>query len=80
MTCSTAETTGFGGAVVGAVTEAGNLTFAHLSAGNAHTCGVTVGGNAYCWGDNFSGQLGDGSTQQRLAPTAVDLRLEPASF
>jgi len=26
---------------------------------------------AYCWGDNQSGQLGDGSNTQRLVPTAV---------
>ncbi|HET6764484.1 MAG TPA: hypothetical protein VFH27_12460, partial [Longimicrobiaceae bacterium] len=32
--------------------------FASLSVGNAHVCGITVGGSAMCWGDNGQGQLG----------------------
>jgi hypothetical protein len=37
---------------------AGGLTFASLSAGDAHTCGILVSGEAYCWGDNGQAQLG----------------------
>ncbi len=40
----------------------GGLTFATLTAGAAHTCGLTTAGVAYCWGDNTSGELGTGST------------------
>jgi len=54
---------------------AGGLTFAALSAGNnaagGHTCGVTTSGAAYCWGRNGNGQLGDGTTTDRLVPTPV---------
>lgn len=39
---------------------AGNHTFAQLSAGSSHTCGVTTAGALYCWGSNSSGQIGDG--------------------
>ena len=47
------------------------LTFAHVSAGGAHTCGVTTEGVAYCWGWNGFGQLGDGTTTTRTKPVAV---------
>jgi alpha-tubulin suppressor-like RCC1 family protein len=36
-----------------------------------HTCVVTVAGRAYCWGDNSHGALGDGTTLDRVSPTAV---------
>ena len=42
-----------------------------LTAGSSHTCGLTTGGAAYCWGDNLYGQLGDGSTSDRTRPVAV---------
>lgn len=39
---------------------AGNITFAriHASKSGVHTCGISTGGIAYCWGGNESGQLG----------------------
>jgi alpha-tubulin suppressor-like RCC1 family protein len=42
-----------------------------LSAGASHTCVVTVGGQAWCWGNNGSGQLGDGTTTHRGTPVLV---------
>src|SRR4029077_6200411 len=47
------------------------LTFAAVSAGGDHTCGVTTTGAAYCWGANPSGGLGDGTTTERTSPVAV---------
>jgi alpha-tubulin suppressor-like RCC1 family protein len=51
---------------------AGGLRFRQISAGNTHSCGVTTGYRAYCWGSNSFGQLGDGTIgTTRLAPTPV---------
>jgi alpha-tubulin suppressor-like RCC1 family protein len=47
----------------------GETTYTQVSAGRAHTCGLTTTGNIECWGDNDSGQLGDGTTIDRLVPT-----------
>jgi len=50
---------------------AGGLRFTMISTGVWHTCGVTPGGAAYCWGDNFFGQLGDGTSVARATPVPV---------
>jgi alpha-tubulin suppressor-like RCC1 family protein len=49
----------------------GGLAFARLSAGNIHTCGVDAGGVAYCWGANYSGQLGNNATTNSPIPVLV---------
>lgn len=36
--------------------------FVDIDAGGSHTCAVTVGNQALCWGDDSDGQLGIGST------------------
>jgi alpha-tubulin suppressor-like RCC1 family protein len=38
----------------------GGLTFASISAGDAHTCALTPSGSAYCWGNADQGRLGMG--------------------
>jgi len=47
--------------------------FAAVSLGGRHTCGVTLGGTAYCWGHNAYGQLGDGTDTSRTIPVAVSV-------
>jgi len=54
------------------VPASGSLTFESISAGRFHTCGVELNPRrAFCWGDNPSGQLGDGSTEASLTPVEV---------
>ena len=36
-----------------------------------YSCGIKSNGAAYCWGYNYYGNLGDGTTTDRLVPTAV---------
>ena len=42
-----------------------------LSLGPSHQCVLLREGGAKCWGDNFFGQLGDGSTESSDVPVAV---------
>src|ERR1017187_1471225 len=42
-----------------------------ITAGSFHSCAIESG-KAYCWGDNGSGQLGNGSTVGSSVPVAVD--------
>jgi len=42
----------------------------NLSAGDLHTCARTSG-LLWCWGSNSNGELGDGTTTDRLAPEPV---------
>jgi alpha-tubulin suppressor-like RCC1 family protein len=46
--------------------------FTRATARGRHTCAVYEG-IAYCWGNNASGQIGDGTLTNRNAPTAVPL-------
>ncbi|HET9985928.1 MAG TPA: hypothetical protein VFQ38_20180 [Longimicrobiales bacterium] len=46
-------------------------TFAHVSAGATHTCGVLTGGAAVCWGIGQSGELGTSTTASESVAVAV---------
>jgi alpha-tubulin suppressor-like RCC1 family protein len=45
---------------------------ARMAIGNLNACAITTAGQAYCWGANGNGEVGDNSTTQRLVPTPVD--------
>jgi alpha-tubulin suppressor-like RCC1 family protein len=52
-----------------------------LSVAQFYTCGLTRAGRGFCWGSNPRGELGDGTTTNRLTPTArgIDLALAQVS-
>jgi len=47
-------------------------TLTHISAGGEHVCALDTSGVAYCWGENESGDLGDGATADSDVPVAID--------
>ena len=47
------------------------IPFASISAGRAHSCGVSIGGRAWCWGSNERGQLGGSVTIDTVANTVL---------
>jgi len=46
-------------------------SFAAVAAGVSHACALTGTGQAWCWGADESGQLGDGSRTDRATPDSV---------
>lgn len=50
------------------VLVAGGHTWRSVSAGTLSVCGITTGGELFCWGNNRYGQLGDGTTAIALVP------------
>ncbi len=64
-----------GSSVPVAVDTSGALagkTLTQITAGYYDTCAVDTAGAAYCWGWNYYGGLGDGSTADSSVPVAVD--------
>lgn len=54
-----------------AVTAPAGVRFVSVSSGAFHTCALAAGGDAYCWGDNFFGQLGTGGAELSATPQRV---------
>jgi alpha-tubulin suppressor-like RCC1 family protein len=59
------------------VDQPAGVFFLQLAAGRLHTCGLSSGGVAYCWGSDGHGQLGNGdsSTNNQQSPTELDLTI-----
>ena len=55
-------------------------TVTAISAGESHSIALCSDGTIATWGNNSSGQLGDGSQTNRSAPIAVDTKIGSALF
>jgi len=42
-----------------------------VALGSSHGCAIDSNGTLKCWGGNFFGQLGDGTTMDRTRPVVV---------
>ncbi|HEX4419207.1 MAG TPA: hypothetical protein VH165_14950, partial [Kofleriaceae bacterium] len=42
-----------------------------VATGDNHACAIRSDGTAWCWGRNSHGELGDGSTTDRVSPVEV---------
>ena len=49
----------------------GGKLFTSIGTGTTHACGITADFAAWCWGENSSGRLGDGTGTDRRVPTLV---------
>ena len=50
---------------------AGANSWAKISAGRFHSCGISTTGEAFCWGEGGFNQLGNGSTSDQTSPVKV---------
>ena len=49
----------------------GGYTWSEAAVGIWYACGIRTDGPTMCWGDNYNGQLGDGTNDNKAVPTLV---------
>lgn len=61
-------------AVVTSGTPMQGKTITSIAVGSSHSLALASDGSVYAWGDNSSGQLGNGTTVRSLVPVAVSIQ------
>jgi alpha-tubulin suppressor-like RCC1 family protein len=57
-----------------------SLDFSTVSAGDSSSCGISLSGQALCWGKGTHGEIGNGNAANRAAPTLVTAALNFSSI
>jgi alpha-tubulin suppressor-like RCC1 family protein len=57
----------------GAVTMPSGVTFSEITATDFFTCALSTTGTVYCWGANYSGNLGNGTTTASNVPVTITM-------
>lgn len=57
-----------------------SLEFSAVSAGDSSACGISLSGQAMCWGRGTHGEIGNGSVGNRGAPAVVTTALKFSSI
>lgn len=57
-----------------------SLAFTAVAVGDSSACAIATSGQAYCWGDNSLGQIGNGTTASRKTPGLVTAGLNFTSI
>jgi alpha-tubulin suppressor-like RCC1 family protein len=53
------------------------LTLSIISTSFSHTCGLTLTGKAYCWGENYSGELGNNDFNYYQRQIGIPIPVSP---
>ncbi|MDG1540350.1 MAG: S8 family serine peptidase [Candidatus Thalassarchaeaceae archaeon] len=54
-------------------TEMGGKDALSISTGSYHTCAIMSDRTVRCWGDNWNGQIGDGTNTDRATPVEISI-------
>lgn len=54
----------------------GATAYTTISVGGYNVCALGVDGRPYCWGENRSGEVGDGTQEQKTRPTRIKSTLD----
>ncbi|MDA8792593.1 hypothetical protein N9N67_05070 [Bacteriovoracaceae bacterium] len=53
--------------------------FVDVTAGDAHSCGISILGKVFCWGSNSKGQLGNSDLGVTLSKTPIEIDVDAAA-
>ena len=70
---------GGGNMIIGTTGLGDTQKFNQMSLGDSHSCGLSIDGKGYCWGNNHKGQLGNGSTTGSTTPVLISQGERPSN-